>query len=106
MKKKLTKSNDKVLAGVFGGIAEYFGWDIALTRVIGGILIAVSFGPGIIAYAIAALVMPDADVHHFSADASYEWTDNDRHKNDREDHHDSFDGEFTDPQSKQKHDDQ
>lgn len=98
MKKKLTKSNDKVLAGVFGGIAEYFGWDIVLTRVIGGILIAVSFVPGIVAYAIAALVMPDAEGHHFSADASYERTE--------DDHRNSFDGEFTDPESKQKHDDQ
>lgn len=48
-KKELTKSNDKVVSGVFGGVAEYFGWDKAITRIIGAILI----------YFIAALVMPD-----------------------------------------------
>ena len=35
-KKELTKSNDKVVSGVFGGVAEYFGWDKAITRIIGG----------------------------------------------------------------------
>ncbi len=34
-KKELTKSNDKVVSGVFGGVAEYFGWDKAITRIIG-----------------------------------------------------------------------
>ena len=34
-KKELTKSRDKVVSGVFGGIAEYFGWDKTITRIIG-----------------------------------------------------------------------
>ena len=38
-KKELTKSSDKVVSGVFGGVAEYFGWDKAITRIIGAILI-------------------------------------------------------------------
>lgn len=36
--KKLTKSNDKVLTGVLGGFAEYFGADKALVRIIGAAL--------------------------------------------------------------------
>ncbi|NVZ01792.1 PspC domain-containing protein, partial [Pediococcus pentosaceus] len=38
-KKKLTKSSDKIVSGVFGGIAEYFGWDKAIVRIIGAFLI-------------------------------------------------------------------
>ena len=38
-RKRLTKSNDKVFLGVFGGIAEYFNWDKAITRIIGAFLI-------------------------------------------------------------------
>lgn len=94
MKKHLMKSNDKVLAGVFGGIAEYFDWDKALTRVIGAILILSSVGTGIIVYAIAALVMPDANGERFSA--------NSQEHSDR--HDDAFDGEFTDPDNKHHQD--
>ncbi len=58
MQKHLTKSRDKILAGVFGGIAEYFGWDKAWTRIGGTILICCT-GFGLIAYIAAAIVMPD-----------------------------------------------
>ena len=45
--KKLTKSNDKVLTGVLGGFAEYFGADKALVRIIGAALMIVTgFFPG------------------------------------------------------------
>ena len=42
-KKHLTKSKDKVILGVFGGIADYFGLDETLVRII-GILIFVFTG--------------------------------------------------------------
>lgn len=42
-KKHLTKSKDKVFLGVFGGIADYFGLDETLVRII-GILIFVFTG--------------------------------------------------------------
>ncbi|MCQ2331429.1 MAG: PspC domain-containing protein, partial [Paludibacteraceae bacterium] len=32
MEKKLTKSNDKKIAGICAGFAEYLGWDVTLTR--------------------------------------------------------------------------
>lgn len=62
-KKRLTKSRDKVLFGVFGGIAEYFGWDKAIVRIIGAFLIIFPGGvlPGMLLYLIAALVMPKPD---------------------------------------------
>ena len=60
MKKKLTRSDDKIIAGVCAGIAEYFGLDISLVR-IGYILlslIGVVF-TGILAYIILWIIIPD-----------------------------------------------
>ncbi len=59
MAKKLYKSSiDKKLCVVCGGIAEYFDIDSTIVR-----LALVAFcllgGSGILAYIIAALVMPD-----------------------------------------------
>lgn len=57
--KRLTKSNtDKKLAGVCGGIAEYFGIDSTIIR-IGLILFCCMGGSGLLAYILAAIVMPE-----------------------------------------------
>lgn len=32
--KKLTKSRDKWLCGIIGGLAEYFGWDRDMSRLL------------------------------------------------------------------------
>lgn len=62
LKKKLTKSPDKVFLGVFGGIADYLHIDRTLVRVIGVLIFAFTgFFPMGIFYLLAALVMPDAD---------------------------------------------
>lgn len=50
-------SNDKKIAGVCGGIAEYFGVDPTLVRVL-TVVFALLFGGGIIAYLLAWLIMP------------------------------------------------
>jgi len=58
MEKRLYKSiSDKKLCGVCGGIAEYFEIDSTIVR-LAWILFTVLGGSGIIAYIIAALVMP------------------------------------------------
>lgn len=58
--KKLIRSNNRVIAGVCAGIAEYFGWDIALVRIIYLIVSIVSAAfPGIIVYIILWIVMPE-----------------------------------------------
>ncbi|GAJ26591.1 stress-responsive transcriptional regulator [Liquorilactobacillus sucicola DSM 21376 = JCM 15457] len=67
MKKKLTKSDDKVFAGVFGGVAEYFGWDKSWTRIVGALLIVFPGNVflGLLVYIIAAVVMPEkGDTNH------------------------------------------
>ncbi len=58
MQKKLYKSTvDKKICGVCGGFAEYFECDSTLIRLILLILIF-AFGTGVLAYFIAAIVMP------------------------------------------------
>lgn len=57
MQKRLTKSNDKKIFGVCGGLGNYFDLDPTLIRV--GFLVAVlMFGTGVLLYLILALVMP------------------------------------------------
>ena len=58
MNKKLYKSNhDKMLDGVCGGIAVFFGIDATLVR-LGWVLFCALGGSGVIAYLIAALIIP------------------------------------------------
>ena len=56
--KRLHKGSDKKIAGVCSGVAEYFNIDPTIVRIIWGVLILV-YGVGLIAYIIAAFVMPD-----------------------------------------------
>ena len=60
MTKQLTKSTyDKKIAGVCGGIAEYFDLDPTMVRV-GYVLLSVLSAafPGIIVYIVLAMIMP------------------------------------------------
>lgn len=57
--KRLRKSNrEKKICGVCGGIGEYFNIDPTIVR-LAWVLLFFAFGVGIIAYIIAALVMPE-----------------------------------------------
>jgi phage shock protein C len=59
-KSKLTRSNNRVIAGVCAGLAEWLGWDIALVRLLYLIVSIFSAGfPGILAYVILWIVMPE-----------------------------------------------
>lgn len=58
MSKKLRKSGkNKIIAGVCGGVGEYFKIDPTIVRLIFAI-IALAKGAGLILYVIAAIVMP------------------------------------------------
>lgn len=60
MKKRLHRSNEnKVIAGVCGGIAEYFDMDPTLIR-LAWILFCALGGSGMLAYIIAAIIIPEA----------------------------------------------
>ena len=52
--------NDRVLAGVMGGIARRFGWNSTLVRVIFVLVSILSAAfPGIVVYLILWLLMPE-----------------------------------------------
>ena len=60
MEKKLYKSNqNKMINGVCGGIAEYFNIDPTLIR-LGVVLLSLMGLSGILAYIIAAIIIPRA----------------------------------------------
>ncbi|MDQ3229534.1 MAG: PspC domain-containing protein [Pseudomonadota bacterium] len=53
-------TTDRVLAGVLGGIAQRYGWNSTLVRILFVILSIVSVAfPGIIVYLILWLLMPE-----------------------------------------------
>lgn len=56
--KRLTKSYDRKLCGVCGGIAEYINIDPIIVRLI-WLFLVLCMGTGIAAYIIAAIVMPE-----------------------------------------------
>lgn len=50
--------NSRMVAGVLGGIAEHFGWDANLLRVV--FLVSMLLpGPQLLAYLVAWIIMPD-----------------------------------------------
>jgi phage shock protein C len=56
---KRSKKN-RIIAGVCGGIAEYFGVDPTLVRLI-WVLITLAWGAGLLLYIIAWLIMPEEE---------------------------------------------
>ena len=61
--KKLYKSStDKKIAGVCGGIAEYFNIDSTLVR-LGWVVFCALGGSGVLAYIVAAILIPENPVY-------------------------------------------
>ena len=57
MEKRLYRSDEnKVICGGCGGLGEYFNIDPSIVRLAWAIL--VFSGPGIVAYLVAAIIMP------------------------------------------------
>jgi len=57
-KQKLTKSNNRVISGVLGGIAEYLNWNANVLRVLFVILSFVTHGLGILIYLLLMTIIP------------------------------------------------
>ena len=58
MEKKLTRSEkERMLGGVCGGLAEYFGFDPTLVRLV-FVLLALAGGTGILVYIVLWIIMP------------------------------------------------
>lgn len=57
--RKLSRSNDRMIAGVCAGLAEYFGLDTTLVRVSYALLTVFTAFSGVIVYLILMIVMPE-----------------------------------------------
>lgn len=60
--RRLRRSNNRMLAGVCGGLAEYTGIDPSLLRLLVAIVVLVSgIITGLLVYLVAALIIPNAE---------------------------------------------
>ena len=57
MKKLYRSDRNRMIAGVCGGIAEYFGIDPTLVR-LGFVALSFMFGGGVLVYILAAIIIP------------------------------------------------
>lgn len=57
--KKLTRSNNRMLAGVCAGLADYFGWDVTVLRIVYVLATIFTAFSGTIVYLILWIVMPE-----------------------------------------------
>ena len=68
MMKQLSKSStNRKIAGVCGGIGEYFGMDPTLVR-LGFVALSLLAGGGLAGYIIASIIMPEGDACNRAAD--------------------------------------
>ncbi|MDO5447011.1 MAG: PspC domain-containing protein [Prevotellaceae bacterium] len=58
-KRLVRTSHDKWLGGICGGIAQYFGWDSAVVRLIYVFLSLFTAFCGVLAYIILWILMPE-----------------------------------------------
>lgn len=57
--KRLTRSNNRMLAGVCAGLADYFGWDVTVVRIVYALATVFTVFSGVIVYIILWIVMPE-----------------------------------------------
>ncbi len=50
----------RMVAGVCSGIAIHYGWDVALVRILFTIFVCLTLSTGLVLYAAAWLLLPDA----------------------------------------------
>lgn len=58
----------RTVAGVCAGIAEYFGVDVTLVRVIVATIAVITGGAGVLAYLVAWAIIPDEGEKYSIAD--------------------------------------
>jgi phage shock protein C len=49
----------RIVAGVCAGLAEYFGMDVTLVRVIVAVIAVITGGAGVLAYLLAWAIVPE-----------------------------------------------
>ena len=58
MKRLFRSRKERVIAGVCGGIGQFFDMDPVIVRLIWAVFTLLSFGLGILAYLIAWVIIP------------------------------------------------
>ncbi len=54
------RTDDRMIAGVCSGVADYFGVDVTLVRLIAVVAAVLGFGTLIVAYLVAWVLMPQS----------------------------------------------
>ncbi len=62
--RKLTRSNDRMLAGVCAGLAEYFGFETTMVRIVYTLLTVFTAFSGVIVYLILMIIMPERRIYY------------------------------------------
>lgn len=57
-RKLYLSDKDRKIAGVCGGLAEYFGIDSTIVRILWALAVLVSYGTGFILYLVFWLIVP------------------------------------------------
>ena len=70
MAQKLAKlhrsQNNRMIAGVMGGVADYLGWNPTVTRILFVLVSCLSVAvPGILIYLVLWFIMPNASVDSY-----------------------------------------
>ncbi|GAA1133389.1 PspC domain-containing protein [Nocardioides aquiterrae] len=58
-KNLVRRRDDRMVAGVCSGVADYLGVDVALVRVLAVVALVFSFGAALVAYVAAWILMPE-----------------------------------------------
>jgi phage shock protein C len=65
VKSRLTRSRNKMIAGVCAGIAEWLGWDPTIVRILYILISIASVGfPGLLVYIVLWIIMPDEGAYY------------------------------------------
>lgn len=72
MNRRLTRSADRMIGGVAGGVATWLNADPALIRIAWAILVPLTGGIALLAYIVAWVVVPEASGEADGADATPE----------------------------------
>ena len=56
---QLKRSKSKVVAGVCAGLADYLGWDVAITRLLYVLLTIFTAFSGVLVYIVLWIAMPE-----------------------------------------------
>jgi phage shock protein C len=81
MNKQLFRSREnRMIAGVCGGVAEYFNIDPTIVRII-WVLFTLTYGLGLIAYIVGAIIIPERNLDNFNQGQNYGYSNNSKDTN-------------------------